>query len=390
MKNLILHIGSHKTGTTSIQKALQKSKSELNKNEHDFFIINRQGKSLKNKGNTSSWIPGNANTHANTHPDLFQGIGLKVSSPEALAESLNDSEYDNIIMSAENFSWIYDDDEIKRLHSFLSKFFRVRIIVYLRRQDTQIISHHQQGSNSRRLPAYGYYGGTSKAIPHDRENYDEYLDYNNRLSKWAKHFGMKNMIVRIFEKDRLKNNDVVSDFLDAIGLSHADISSMRINESKGFERTKIGHLLNIANLTGPLSKIIRQGTNNSGKSLPSRTDAIDFYERYRKSNIELNEKFKICPDNEAIFDDDFSSYPSTSQDLWNEDNSNEAILHVFKALKNLDNLDPDVLTFAAVKLEKEDLKLSFELMKMARLLAPKDPLIKNKVAEYKRVLHHLE
>jgi hypothetical protein len=142
----------------------------------------------------------------------------------------------------------------------------------------------------------------------------------------------------------------------------------------------------MSNLNGPISSLIRNSTNNSGKSSPSREDAMKFYDKYRKSNIDLNRTFNICPDNEAIFDDDFSSYPTVSKDLWNEGNSNRAILNIFNAIKELDKLDANFLKSAAIKLEGNDLKLSLELMKMAHLLKPNGPLIKKKLAAYQKIL----
>ena len=384
MKNLILHIGSHKTGTTSIQRALLEAEEPLKNCNYELFKTQNIKGNRSKSGDAWGWIDlGKKKEYLDP---LRNGLGGKVPNPKVLTEYLFNSRQDNIIMSSEGFSWIFDDNEIKTLHNFLNKKFKVRIIVYLRRQDKQIISHHQQGAKTASLPACSYYGGTSRAIPHTKTNYYEYLDYNKKMSKWANHFGTENIIIRVFEKDRLKNNDVVCDFMNSIGLSHINIASLRMNESDGFERTKIGHLLNMSNLDGPISSLIRNSANNSGKSSPSREDAMKFYEKYRKSNIDLNRTFNICPDNEAIFDDDFSSYPTVSKDLWNEGNSNRAILNIFNAIKELDKLDANFLKNAAIKLEGNDLKLSLELMKMAHLLKPNGPLIKKKLAAYQKIL----
>ena len=39
---------------------------------------------------------------------------------------------------------------------------------------------------------------------------------------WAKVFGKENLVVRIFEPQQLKDSDLLTDFLSAIGFTHQD------------------------------------------------------------------------------------------------------------------------------------------------------------------------
>jgi len=382
MKKLFLHIGSHKTGSTSIQAACTLNKKVLHQQGFYFFDKTPAGNVIES-GNTSSWIPSDKSVHEN----IYNGIGLFVNQIEKLANKLNESHYNNVIMSAENFSWIFNAKHLKDLSNELSKFFDVRVISYIRRQDKLLMSHFQQASKSPNLPAYAYYKGGCLSLPYSREHYDEYLDYNRKLSMWGEAFGIECMIVKVFDRNNLKNEDVVIDFFSTVGINTTNIETLTINESNGFQRTKIGHLINNSSLRGGLDSVIRKCTDNQSKMLPSRQEAQAIYKKFKSSNIELNKKFNVSNEFEDIFGDDFSSYPVESSEHWDEDSANEALTNIFNALPNLDSI-VDLLRDAAVDLETVDLNKSYQLMKKANEFRPYGMFIKNKLEDYERILNH--
>ncbi|MDX2347090.1 MAG: hypothetical protein QNK11_09495 [Legionella sp.] len=381
MKKLYLHIGSHKTGSSSIQLALYHNQTLLNEHDFSFFSQNPDGADVE-IGNTSNWLTGNKAFQ----DDLYQGVGLRVLNANELADQLNSMPCNHIIMSAENFSWIFEKDEIKKLYQALSLYFDVKILVYIRRQDKLAISHYQQVSKESTHVDFGYYKGGCKALPSGRKNYDEYLDFNEKLSKWSDVFGQENMLIRIFERELLVGHDVVTDFLQSIGLRNLKIKPVKVNESNGFEKTKVGHLVNYSGLTGSIESRIREGANNLGKSLPNRKDAEAFYARYLESNIKLNNKFTLSETHQDIFNHDFFDYSETSTDLWTEDSANQAIQNILSALTPLNALNAEVLRISALIIRFFDLKLSFKLMSMAKILAPDDIFIAKKVELYQRKL----
>ncbi|MGR5167020.1 hypothetical protein ACPV5L_07370 [Vibrio astriarenae] len=331
MKRLYLHIGSHKTGSSSIQKALYDNLEAVNAADYDFFYNNPDGSDAKT-GNTSSWILGDELVH----DDLFSGYGAKVCDYKKLAIELNKSKFSNMIMSAENFSWVFKEEEIVKLKNELSKYFEVKIIIYIRRQDKLLVSHMQQSSKGLRFPAFGYYKGGSKALPNRRENYDEYLDYYLRVTKWSNVFGKSNMIIRVLEPNYLVGGDTVLDFLNCIGLTSAEIKPVRVNESLGFEHTKVGHLMNEAGIDeGVIRTLINSSLESHGKLLPCKEQAEEVYKRYLKSNEMLNEAFQLCDKNKAIFDSDFSMYPDLPQDIWTEDRANAVITSIISRLNRV-------------------------------------------------------
>ena len=110
MKNLILHIGSHKTGTTSIQRALLEAEEPLKNCNYELFKTQNIKGNRSKSGNAWGWIDlGKKKEYLDP---LRNGLGGKVPNPKVLTEYLFNSRQDNIIMSSEGFSWIFDDNEI--------------------------------------------------------------------------------------------------------------------------------------------------------------------------------------------------------------------------------------------------------------------------------------
>jgi hypothetical protein len=96
------------------------NKDILHNQGYDFFATGPKGNEIRS-GNTSVWIPGGKAKHN----AIYVGSGLKVCNASRLAKLLSLSEFENVIMSAEHFSWIFDSDEIKKLKFELSHFFNV-------------------------------------------------------------------------------------------------------------------------------------------------------------------------------------------------------------------------------------------------------------------------
>jgi len=380
-KILYMHIGSHKTGTSSIQRTLVKNKELLT--QHGYVFFHRAPSGIENKyGNSSGWVE-------HKPSDMKTGIGAKVSKKNELFSQLGKLSANKVIISAENFSWFFLEKEVYEIKKQVFKFFdEVKIIVYLRRQDKQVISHHQQGSKKYKYPSHSYYGGDSLSIPKSRKNYDEYLDYNSRLSIWADEFGDDNIIIRVFEKDSLVGSDVVVDFFALLGIKEG-FKSNKVNVSRGFEKVKVGHLVSKSITKQFLVNRIISSLSNEGKSLPSKDEAFDFYQRYRSSNIQLNKRFSIN-NIESIFSDDFSSYPEEASDKWSEDTANAAILKILESINKLfADINPKDLTEASKLLEKKNKKLSLKLSSLAKELTPKNKQEQLKVIKFSYKLGYI-
>jgi hypothetical protein len=375
MKTLFLHIGSHKTGTTSIQNALIRNKEELQRRSVSVFDRDPNGETRVD-ADGGNWIRSYF-TLVDGRPDK---MGTFPIDTESLFNYLNDYDGD-VIFSSETLSWLNSLEVIDGLKREADKYFsKVVVIVYLRRQDQQAVSQHNQGSKVKGGDDHYYYLSNNRSLPITEDNYYEYLDYNKKIAIWADIFGDENIIVRVFDQNSLFGGDVVKDFFHIIGIPY-NIKESDRNPSNGFEATKIGHLSN-ENLRPEISEMIKRGSDNSGKLMPSRADAKTFYSRYVESNIRLNQRFKISP-RVDIFNDDFSHYPVEAQDLWGEDTANQAISNVLKSLdRAYGHLTIKKLKAIVLLLEDKNCSLARDVLVTILALNPEEDFVTKKLAEY--------
>ncbi|HSC18881.1 MAG TPA: hypothetical protein VLC74_08205, partial [Rhizomicrobium sp.] len=125
-----------------------------------------------------------------------------------LSGELGEHSFRAAIMSNEHCSSrLLSEGEVGALRDFLSKFFsRIRIVVYLRRQDDFLVSTYSTGVKNGQTPPLRV--PKMRRIDH-RYNYAELLD------RWVAVFGRENVICRKFEKASLTGGDLLQDFLAA-------------------------------------------------------------------------------------------------------------------------------------------------------------------------------
>jgi hypothetical protein len=118
-----------------------------------------------------------------------------------------------LLISAEQMGGLLDTEAlIASLRDLLAPHVGgVRVVMYLRRQDSHYASGYTQALR------VGQVGPPvlPKAGPEKRPDYD----YATLLDRWARVFGEAAIVPRVFERDSLKNGDVVDDFLALCGLA---------------------------------------------------------------------------------------------------------------------------------------------------------------------------
>jgi hypothetical protein len=323
-RQLILHIGCHKTGSSSIQKALYDSRPALEGAGFVYFCRHRNDK-LPPIRNANSWL------------QFRDGDAVECDIRRDLAPALVDLP-GNVIVSAEHFSWVVDPAEIAAFHEQLTPHFDdIKVVAYVRRQDKQAISHYQQGSEFRAFAASRYYAGNYRALPPYRDELRPYLDYCQRLGEWGNVFGDAKMLIRVFDRTSLHQGDVVADLAHITGLPVAQPAA-RMNESNSFEQTKLGHLMNAQGYSRRLRNLLLGYADDAGKLLPARSDAQHFYEHFKESNRRLNGRFSIN-ELDSLFEEDFSMYPEESADTWDEALANRALLNLLEGVNHLPVLE---------------------------------------------------
>ncbi|MGA1865741.1 MAG: hypothetical protein ACMUHX_11855, partial [bacterium] len=192
-KTLYLHIGLHKTGTSAIQSFLGLNLDIFK--DMEFFVPT-----------SSSYIMGDINIHH------YIALAYKNDEKEIQKKNLKNiikgsKKSKNIIISSEVFSES-GLNPIQIFDNFSKIASNIKVIIYLRRQDNQIMSVYNQ------LVKDGY---KEEFMMSNLPNYE--LDYFKFLNIWGNIVGKKNIIVCPYEQQQLYGGNIFSDFMyKALGM----------------------------------------------------------------------------------------------------------------------------------------------------------------------------
>lgn len=362
-KTLYLHIGNHKTGTSSIQRNLMQNRQLLETLGFEYFTYNTQR-------HCHAYIENNSPNGA-----FLKNKGELRNNLKRLKPGLD------TIISSENFSYFFYSKDIEDIHSALIPFFDdIKVIVYIRRQDAHLVSHYQEGAKPFRQSEYELWGNVVTPLPEFTPVHLRYLDYSSRLGLWEDVFGRDSLIIRVFEPDRLVHSDSFCDFISLLGLDCEQFElSPRSNQSVGFLKSKFGHFLN-EKLAGndALKKYLFDQLSDEGKYTPSLEQMKIYYSHYFDSNKRLNAKYRISAI-EDIFEPSIAEGVSSAGF---SQGAEEFLEQVFDSLSDLP-LQVDDLRDAAIAMEKVNLDASYRLMILAHRLRPEGVFIAEKILQYR-------
>ena len=369
-RTLYLHIGSHKTGTTSIQHFLAGQTEELARRGYAYPVS-------ANGLNLGGVIGG-----LSEGEDEMDEGGITRRTRQAIS-LICEGDAQVVIASSEGFSYMNDPAEIKALGRRLRRSFaRIKIITYLRRQDQFAVSHHQEGANPQVKRATKLHGHRPTALPETSPLQQKYLDYGTRIGMWGDAFGDKDVIVRVYDRALLKNGDSVADFLELVGLGDMEIGEpVARNTSMGFVKTKLGHILNEFVPDMAAKKAVLARLPEGGKLMPSRAEAMAFVEPYLAGNRRLNRRFKISEER-SLFSKDYSMYPEEAQEAWSDETSTQALRACVEVIAELSSsklvFDHEEYSAAAKALEKSRPVLAKRFLDAAMGIRPTSEKLKQR------------
>lgn len=314
-RKAIIHIGTPKTGTTSIQEVLSSNRAELIR-----------------LGFAYPKVAGER-AHALLGAYMFRAAGKPVGGVEGhtgptdklganLQAELNELPDDvrTVIFSSEHtYNQGFFSGTVAALHSLLEPFFSsFQIVVYLRRQDEKAVSLFTQALR----------GGAAPRTPLPQSpQQQKVFDFETGLRPWIETFGRSSIDVRIFERKSLSGGDVVSDFLAKAGIPELKRPDVTENTSLRWEAQEFLQKLNENSLDAvqpdwrtrpnqPIPPAARPpaylrdflSTVFPGRGvLPSRSEAEAFYRSFEATNERVRAMF--FPERQTLFDEDFSRYP---------------------------------------------------------------------------------
>ena len=428
-KTIYFHIGTHKTGSTAIQKFLLENEQLMHKKGFIYSI------GIKNNIN---------------HIDL--------SHDETLWETIQlDSNY-NYIFSSEDFYFKFFGQRkeialIKHLRTYKDKFSQhnIKVIVYLRRQDL-----FSESLNNEIIKRHGFSDEyTLNIVP---------LDYYKYLHELSNFIPLRNIHVRPYESNQFVEGSIYNDFTNILGLKLTDeyhIDRRVVNPSLSTEKMELSKYINMLNLSIgfriKFSQLIIKSALDSHEvslfrkqGLIAPNEAKELLERYNVGNENIAREF-LGRENGRLFyeeiseDPDWKPFPGLSPKVALEilqqinkmdnqvlENLYELIISTpeknkkfvkaanfltpllinilkkniifqpltirkLKLAKNFEQLkqnlegwqeSADILREVALAFEESgDIQTALKVMQQAYMLRPEGPAINQKVNKYKKLLN---
>ena len=303
MKRLILHIGTYKTGSTSLQKFLAENAKLIADQGICYPLFDVRYDNVKRSSN-AFFLTSYARSKLNV-----AGVERKETDVNTAAFKGLVDEFDTFVLSDERLwrqganhaeTWELLKDYLVGLGIE-----DIDIVVYLRRQDQFIESLWNQYVKSK----------MQLSVPLD-EFVNKYsskrvMNYNKCLEALEKAFGHEHMKVRLFNRSALVGGDIRRDFCELVGIDigpeftfHEDDSNTRLNDNI-VEMKLVANQVPSYGQTGnmlywPAVKVSRLFPDEGGSQsmTPELRSAI--LRRYQKGNARIARDFLGRDDGELF------------------------------------------------------------------------------------------
>jgi hypothetical protein len=213
-KILYLHVGMDKTGTSAIQWMMHENRELIHALGHLYYP------------QTGLW------QDYSHHPFAFSMLNMGGYSEKHLNYLLNDLSDEvrgknKVLISSE---CLFKATSARNFHIFLryilNNFDQVKVIIYLRRQDSWVESRHKHSILS----------GSELGIEMLKKPH--FCNYKQFIDRWAHVVGSDNIIVRPYERSQFTGGDIYSDFLSIFGLNLTGkyrLPTLTVNSSLGVD-----------------------------------------------------------------------------------------------------------------------------------------------------------
>lgn len=316
----LLHIGTEKTGTSSIQKFLAQNRGAL---QQQGFLY-PQSAGPQDHPKLAAYAQRDANCD-----DLRMALRIRNQQDlenfrrsfedefNAEIQAAIDHRVHTVILSSEHCqSRLESADEIRRLKQLLDRWFDdIQIIVYFRRQDRMAVSFYSTMMKC---------GGTRDTIfPRLGENeLPYYFDFARLAHNWLSIYGDGAVSAKLFQRDRLHNGDVVEDFCNLTGIGFGDLKPpTRVNESLSGSAMEFLRMFNahcpgfkdgaVNELRQDVVRIL-ESTHPGKGMLPTAGEAREFMSRFHKTNERLG---SLLFGGTNPFDDSYDDFPEVVDEL---------------------------------------------------------------------------
>ncbi|MDF2378118.1 MAG: hypothetical protein P1U81_17905 [Verrucomicrobiales bacterium] len=326
-KRLILHVGTEKTGTTSIQNLLAVNRKRLR--EEGFLFPQSLGPvnhTLLAAACLDDGVLDNIKAH-----NLAQNRCDEETFRQRLRASFEDEltsgePWHTLIVSTELLhSRLTQPSEMECLWDFFRAFVEeINVVLFLRRQDEQALSRYSSVLRAGHsgfddvfedLGAHFYLRRPPERNVND---FEQYYDYRKLIERFLPVVPPENILVRSYH-DYQCGDGVVKEFLNLAGLTDLPLESCDLGLNRPMS-AKAQYIMGAVNKAGKpwhrnglrnLYYKYLQGTiesENPGEPRKiSREEAKRFLENFNESNEWVRSHF--FTERVSLFDTDFSKYP---------------------------------------------------------------------------------
>ena len=207
----ILHIGTEKTGSSSIQQFMHMNKFTLA--ELGFLYLHNPGRVdyrdisafCMNQGHADLYLRrkrvNTSSQRAEFDKDFLSDFHRQMGAATGHIHT--------VIISSEHLNVkLHSLDEIERLKQLLSKYSsRVKIVCYIRDQTSKVCSQYSTRIKTGGKDKFSNY---IAAYLHKKNSKD---DYSSMFERWEKVFGCESLNVRLFDKSCFSGGALLSDFV---------------------------------------------------------------------------------------------------------------------------------------------------------------------------------
>ncbi|HYZ32360.1 MAG TPA: hypothetical protein VE684_08780, partial [Crenalkalicoccus sp.] len=308
-RRAIVHIGTPKTGSTSIQKFLIEHRRELL--AAGFCYPTSPG--MRNHTALPAYGAGEGYSGNVVRRAGGSGDGGSIAArlERALAKEVGNlpEHVHTVLFSSEQLATRLDEvASVERLKQLLAPLFEeIRIVVYLRRQDEAAVSRYSTALRAG--------GETSFALLPPPGEEGRLYDLAAILDRYGAVFGPDAITPRIFERSRLVAGDVVRDFLEVCGIRGIEPGEQPPTRNPAL-RADVQELVRRFNAAVEqralkdrprIGVYLRDGRYHGKARQPTQAEAREFYQRFAEGNERIRARY--FPDQPTLFAEDFSRYP---------------------------------------------------------------------------------
>ncbi len=301
---LYLHIGVHRTGTTSIQDYIHRNQQHFL--DEGVLVAFGQGRPYR-----QAWFIRN---RLKTSEAMGRDILTQIRNKGGTASKVIFSEED-ICQTTE-----------PKLFAGLSSKFDVKVVIFLRRQDQWLESWFQQNIKTQWDPELAHIG-FSAFLRFAEENKFHWINYQSLVTNWSKVFGRENILLRVMERSRMPNGPV-HEFLNVVGCDNLYSRDLDSHKNSSFS-PQVSEFIRLLPLDGLQQKQIKafilaaggkisHSMDDRGVSILSPQQRQEIMGRYFEGNQWVAREYF---GREGLFDDSLSQPHAT----WPELTSDESI-----------------------------------------------------------------